>query len=91
MSDSAELSAVLEAALVRELRRLYEQLNERRFADKLKPPVLALSARTKRLGQWTRATRVLELSSTGPRVYGGNYDEYVASTGREAPGMRVQA
>ena len=34
------------------------------------------------------ANRVLELSSAGPRVYGGNYDEYVASTGREAPGMR---
>ena len=36
------------------------------------------------------ANRVLELSTGGkPRVYGGNYDEYVASTGREAPGMRV--
>ena len=62
MSDSAELSAVLEAALVRELRRLYEQLNERRFNDKLRPPVLALSDTTKRLGQWTRATRTLELA-----------------------------
>jgi ATPase subunit of ABC transporter with duplicated ATPase domains len=37
------------------------------------------------------ANRVLELSAAGPRIYGGNYDEYVASTGREAPGMRVQA
>jgi ATPase subunit of ABC transporter with duplicated ATPase domains len=38
------------------------------------------------------ANRVLELSSTGkPRLYGGSYDEYVESTGREAPGMRVQA
>jgi ATPase subunit of ABC transporter with duplicated ATPase domains len=35
------------------------------------------------------ANRVLELSSTGPRVYGGSYEEYVASTGREAPGMRT--
>jgi ATPase subunit of ABC transporter with duplicated ATPase domains len=35
------------------------------------------------------ANRVLELSSAGPRIYGGNYDEYVASTGREAPGMRA--
>jgi ATPase subunit of ABC transporter with duplicated ATPase domains len=35
------------------------------------------------------ATRVLELSIGGaPRIYGGSYDEYVASTGREAPGMR---
>jgi ATPase subunit of ABC transporter with duplicated ATPase domains len=37
------------------------------------------------------ANRVLELSSGGPRFYGGSYDEYVASTGREAPGMRAQA
>ena len=36
------------------------------------------------------ANRVLELTSKGPRVYGGSYDEYVASTGHEAPGMRVQ-
>ncbi|NVB80561.1 MAG: ABC-F family ATP-binding cassette domain-containing protein [Kofleriaceae bacterium] len=35
------------------------------------------------------ATRVLELSPSGSRVYGGNYDEYVSSTGREAPGMRA--
>jgi len=36
------------------------------------------------------ATRVLELSTGGkPHIYGGNYDEYVASTGHEAPGMRV--
>ena len=34
------------------------------------------------------ATRVLELSAGGPRQYGGSYDEYVSSTGREAPGMR---
>jgi ATPase subunit of ABC transporter with duplicated ATPase domains len=37
------------------------------------------------------ATRVLELSARGPRVYGGSYDEYVQSTGREAPGMRALA
>jgi ATPase subunit of ABC transporter with duplicated ATPase domains len=34
------------------------------------------------------ATRVLELGPGGPRLYGGSYEEYVASTGREAPGMR---
>jgi ATPase subunit of ABC transporter with duplicated ATPase domains len=36
------------------------------------------------------ATRILELSTDGtrPHLYGGNYDEYVATTGREAPGMR---
>ena len=35
------------------------------------------------------ATQVLELSGAGPRVYPGTYDEYVTSTGREAPGMRA--
>ncbi len=35
------------------------------------------------------ATRVLELSPGGARIYGGSYDEYVSSTGREAPGMRA--
>ncbi|MFN0247765.1 MAG: ABC-F family ATP-binding cassette domain-containing protein [Kofleriaceae bacterium] len=35
------------------------------------------------------ANRVLELTSAGPRVYGGTYEEYVSSTGREAPGMRT--
>ncbi|MDQ3298452.1 MAG: ATP-binding cassette domain-containing protein [Myxococcota bacterium] len=35
------------------------------------------------------ANRVLELSAAGPRLYGGTYEEYVASTGREAPGMRA--
>jgi ATPase subunit of ABC transporter with duplicated ATPase domains len=35
------------------------------------------------------ATRVLELAPGHARIYGGSYDEYVASTGREAPGMRA--
>ena len=35
------------------------------------------------------ATRVLELSPGRAHIYGGSYDEYVASTGREAPGMRA--
>jgi ATPase subunit of ABC transporter with duplicated ATPase domains len=35
------------------------------------------------------ANRVLELSAAGPRIYGGSYEEYVASTGHEAPGMRA--
>jgi ATPase subunit of ABC transporter with duplicated ATPase domains len=34
------------------------------------------------------ATRILELTPAGPHLYGGGYDEYVATTGREAPGMR---
>ncbi|MEO6776663.1 MAG: ABC-F family ATP-binding cassette domain-containing protein [Kofleriaceae bacterium] len=37
------------------------------------------------------ATRVLELTIAGPpRIYGGSYDEYVTSTGHEAPGMRTE-
>ncbi|MFZ5475147.1 MAG: ABC-F family ATP-binding cassette domain-containing protein [Myxococcota bacterium] len=35
------------------------------------------------------ATRVLELSPEGARVYGGTYDAYVQAFGREAPGLRV--
>ncbi len=33
------------------------------------------------------STRVLELGPEGPVAYGGGYPEYVASTGREAPGL----
>ncbi|HEX9103416.1 MAG TPA: ABC-F family ATP-binding cassette domain-containing protein [Polyangia bacterium] len=37
------------------------------------------------------ATRVIELApGVPPHVYGGRYDEYVAQTGHEAPGMRSQ-
>jgi ATPase subunit of ABC transporter with duplicated ATPase domains len=35
------------------------------------------------------ATRVLELTSNGPHIYGGTYAEYVSATGHEAPGMRT--
>jgi ATPase subunit of ABC transporter with duplicated ATPase domains len=34
------------------------------------------------------STRVLELTATGPHLYAGSYDEYVSSSGHEAPGMR---
>ena len=60
----AVLSIELEAALVRELRKTYERTNQRRFAGKLKPAVLVLADTTRRLGQWSRATRRLELSRT---------------------------
>jgi ATPase subunit of ABC transporter with duplicated ATPase domains len=33
------------------------------------------------------SNRVLEVTSEGPRAYGGGYTEYVAQTGREAPGV----
>ena len=35
------------------------------------------------------SNRVLELGPEGPVPYGGGYHEYVARTGREAPGMRA--
>ena len=35
------------------------------------------------------SNRVLELTPQGPVVYGGGYTEYVARTGREAPGLRT--
>lgn len=34
------------------------------------------------------SNRVLELNHDGPRVYNGGYDEYVAESGHEAPGLR---
>ncbi len=34
------------------------------------------------------SNRVLELTADGIHAYGGGYTEYVASTGREAPGLR---
>jgi hypothetical protein len=34
------------------------------------------------------SNRVLELTPEGARPYGGGYDEYVAQSGHEAPGLR---
>lgn len=58
----SELSATLEAALVRELRRLYDHRNELHFGSRMKTPVIVLSDTAKRLGQWLGRTRTLELS-----------------------------
>jgi ATPase subunit of ABC transporter with duplicated ATPase domains len=35
------------------------------------------------------SSRVLELTADGPQPYGGGYLDYVARTGREAPGLRT--
>jgi ATPase subunit of ABC transporter with duplicated ATPase domains len=35
------------------------------------------------------SNRVLELRPEGTRTYGGGYDEYVAESGQEAPGLRI--
>jgi hypothetical protein len=58
----SELSADLEAALLRELRRVYDHENEVHFGNRLKKPVLLLTDTTNRLGRWVSATRRLELS-----------------------------
>jgi len=59
---SASLSADLEAALLRELRRVYDHVNDVHFANRLKKPVLTLTDSTHKLGRWLPATRTLELA-----------------------------
>ncbi len=56
------LTAELEAALVRALRTEYDRIAWLRFGERLKPPILALSETTARLGRWVSAERTLELS-----------------------------
>jgi hypothetical protein len=56
------LSADLEAALVRELAHCYDRSNWLRFRDRLDRPVLAVVDHERRLGQWSAASRRLELS-----------------------------
>ncbi len=58
----AQLTADLEAALVRELSQCFAWENDARFGKRLRAPTLALADTTTRLGQWIRATRTLELS-----------------------------
>jgi hypothetical protein len=58
---SEDLSAELEAALVRELARCFERLNWLYFGERLKKPVIVVAGAAHRLGQWVRATRTLEL------------------------------
>lgn len=57
-----DLTAELEAALLRELRSNYDWENDARFRKKLQPPVIALSEASGRWGRWVRPTRTLELS-----------------------------
>lgn len=60
--DPQVLTAALEAALLRELTNQIAWQNHVRFRGALTHPVLVLSDSTRRLGQWNRATRTLELS-----------------------------
>src|SRR4051812_43490555 len=57
------LTAELEAALVREVRRAYDWQNNR-FKDRLTAPVIVLADSEQRLGRWISQTRTLELSRT---------------------------
>ena len=58
----SELSAALEAALLRELRAVYEYENDARFGRRLTQPVIALADSQRRLGQWIAGMRRIELS-----------------------------
>lgn len=57
-----ELTAELEAALLRELRLNYEWENHARFRNRMKPPVIVLGDVVGRWGQWVASKRTLELS-----------------------------
>ncbi len=64
MAIPEQLSAELEALLLRELRALWAWENDARFGRRLTPPVIALADVATRLGCWHRASRRLELSRT---------------------------
>lgn len=57
-----ELTAGLEAALVRELRAAWRQINETHFRGALIAPTLELVAGATNLGRWVPCTRTLEIS-----------------------------
>jgi hypothetical protein len=58
------LPDALAAALVRELRDTWRELNGNHFRGRMRPPVIALSEVGGRLGQWHSATRTLFIDRT---------------------------
>jgi hypothetical protein len=60
--EVAQLTAVLEAALVRELRAAWWQINEAFFGGALSAPTLELVPSRATLGRWIRSTRTIEIS-----------------------------
>src|SRR5271170_7373995 len=62
MRSPPELTADLEAALVRELRAAWRHLNESYFRGGLNVPTFELGSGRRTLGQWVLATRTLEMS-----------------------------
>jgi hypothetical protein len=59
---AAELTAALEAALVRELRATYCQLNDSYFGTRLRTPTIELVLGRSTLGRWMPGTRTIEVS-----------------------------
>jgi predicted SprT family Zn-dependent metalloprotease len=58
----AELTAALDAALVRELRTTYWQINDSFFKGALSAPTLELVRTRANLGRWVPRTRTIEIS-----------------------------
>jgi len=62
MLNDHDLTALLEAMLVRELGGRYDWDNRERFGGRLIRPVIVLSESGAHLGRWDSATRTLEIS-----------------------------
>jgi predicted SprT family Zn-dependent metalloprotease len=60
--DAGRLTVELEAALLRELRASFDELNQSYFKRALRPPEIKISDSTRRLGQWDPARRRIEMS-----------------------------
>jgi len=61
-AQTARLTTELEAALLRELLFVYQDINASHFKQSLRPPSLRLSDDAGRLGQWEPDTRTIQLS-----------------------------
>jgi hypothetical protein len=61
-AGAGELTAALEAALVRELRAAWRHINETHFRSAMRAPTLELTTTRAMLGRWISATRTLEIS-----------------------------
>ena len=59
-----QLSATLEAALLRALARTWDEINLNHFRGQLRRPVLSLLDSAARLGQWNGRSRTLSLART---------------------------
>jgi hypothetical protein len=62
VKNDAELTASLEAALVRELRAAYGQLNDALFRGGLRLPTIQLVSSRATLGRWVPGSRTIEVS-----------------------------